>query len=150
MQVQVTLDKLDEFAEHFWNTIRGTKVFALHGPMGAGKTTIVTALCRQLGVQDALSSPTYSIINEYGFTQHGEMKKIYHIDLYRLKDDEEILQTGVEDAVLSGALCFIEWPQKAPYLFDESTVHLVIEPVDQNTRNIDILSAAEFNLPSIV
>jgi tRNA threonylcarbamoyladenosine biosynthesis protein TsaE len=87
--------------------------------MGAGKTTLIEAICAAKGVREHTSSPTFSIINQYGYTEDGEEKLIYHIDLYRLKDEEEIIQAGVEDCVYSGSLCMIEWPQKAPDLFDK-------------------------------
>jgi tRNA threonylcarbamoyladenosine biosynthesis protein TsaE len=119
-------------------------VFAVHGEMGAGKTTTIAALCRAKGVHDAVSSPTFSIINEYAYTEHGHLKKLFHIDLYRLRSAEEVIQAGVEDCVYSGAICFVEWPEKAPHLFDENAMHLVLEPVKATVRNIKVLPAAAF------
>jgi tRNA threonylcarbamoyladenosine biosynthesis protein TsaE len=149
MQLLVTIDGLAHFAEQFWKVADGATVFAFHGAMGAGKTTTISALCRYKGVHDALSSPTFSIINEYSFTEQGNQKKIFHIDLYRLKDEEEVQQTGVEDCVDSGEICFVEWPEKAPYLFDEKALHIVIEPVSQTERRIKILTAAAYKQHSI-
>ena len=115
--------------------------------MGAGKTTIIEALCKQKGVIDSMGSPTFSIINEYGFEKDGEEHTIYHIDLYRLKDEEEIIQAGVEDCVYSGAICFVEWPQKAPHLFDGQSVKVEIEAISEEERRVKItlpaLSMAE-------
>src|SRR5215218_4612755 len=99
--------------------------------MGAGKTTLIAALCRAKGVQDAVSSPTFSIINEYAYTEHGVLKKLFHIDLYRLQDEAEILHAGVEDCIYNGAICFVEWPQKAPNLFDSQAVHVVIDVLNE-------------------
>ena len=149
MQFQVSIDGLALFAEQFWKRADGATVFAFHGAMGAGKTTTISALCRYKGVHDALSSPTFSIINEYSFTEEGAEKKIFHIDLYRLKGEEEVEQTGVEDCVDSGAICFVEWPEKAPYLFDERALHVVIEPVSETERRIKILTAAAYKQYSI-
>jgi len=149
MLLQVSIDKLPVFAEQFWQAVGNTKVFAFHGQMGAGKTTTIAALCHYKGVEEAPSSPTFSIINEYAFTENGQPKTIFHIDLYRLKDDEEVVQTGVEDCVDSGHVCFIEWPEKAPYLFDESALHIVIEPVNENHRTVKILSHRDYISQSV-
>lgn len=127
MDFKVLLKGLDEFAHEFWELVEFHKVFAFHGEMGVGKTTIITALCRIKGSADVMSSPTYSIINEYSFIEEGKHKIIYHIDLYRLKDDEEVMQAGVEDCIYGGDICLVEWPEKAAYLFDRGTVHVFIE-----------------------
>lgn len=138
MQFQVSLDRLHHFAEQFWTYVANAKVFAFHGQMGAGKTTIINALCQYKGTKDATSSPTFSIINEYNFDQHGVPKRIFHIDLYRLKDKEEIIQAGVEDCIYSGAFCMVEWAEKAPTLFDENTVQIFIEPTGEKERRVEI------------
>ncbi|MCU0359980.1 MAG: tRNA (adenosine(37)-N6)-threonylcarbamoyltransferase complex ATPase subunit type 1 TsaE [Bacteroidia bacterium] len=82
------------------------KVFLLNAQMGAGKTTFIKHLCKQLGSTDDFSSPSFSIVNEY----HSPKGKIYHFDLYRIKTTEELFDIGVEDYLDSGAFCFIEWP----------------------------------------
>lgn len=128
MLFQVSLDHLSSFAKQFWDHAGAVKVFAFHGPMGAGKTTIITALGRYRGVKDSMSSPTFSIINQYVFEEDGEEKPVYHIDLYRLERADEAVQAGVEDAVYSGGICMVEWPEKAPDLFDETAAHVYIEP----------------------
>jgi tRNA threonylcarbamoyladenosine biosynthesis protein TsaE len=138
MVFHVSFDELENFAEQFWKYVGGKKVFAFHGEMGAGKTTIVNALCQSKGVEDVTGSPTFSIINEYCYFENEESKKIFHIDLYRLKDEQEVVQAGVEDCVYSGSICVIEWPEKAPGLFDEATVHVFIEPVSATERKVDI------------
>ena len=145
MQITVSLEQLDSLANKFWNEVGRSKVFCFYGEMGAGKTTIVEALCRYKGVKDKMSSPTFSIINEYGYEEDKVVKKIYHIDLYRLNDEEEIRQAGVEDCLYSGAICFVEWPQKAPAeLYDENSVDVVIKPLSDTERLIEIvLPAAE-------
>ena len=145
MEIEVPIAQLAPFAATFWKEVKDARVFAVHGEMGAGKTTTIAALCRAKGVQDAVSSPTFSIINEYAYTEHGHLKKLFHIDLYRLRSHEEVAQAGVEDCVYSGAICFVEWPGKAPHLFDEDTVHLVLEPVSETVRHVKILPAAAFS-----
>lgn len=149
MKWQVSLHDLDAFAVEFWKQIGDKKVFAFHGQMGAGKTTTIAALCAAKGLATGASSPTFSIINEYAFEENGMGKKIFHIDLYRLKDEEEISGAGVEECVDSGDICFIEWPEKAPYLFDEDSLHLVIEPVNETMRNIHLLNHTEFTGASL-
>ena len=134
----VSINELNDFAASFWQLVEGKKLFAFHGEMGAGKTTIITALCKEKGVKDVISSPTFSIINEYRFYENEQEQIIYHMDLYRLNSMEEIIQAGVEDCIYSDDICFIEWPEKAPQLLHESTVHVFIKMTDDNTRELKI------------
>jgi tRNA threonylcarbamoyladenosine biosynthesis protein TsaE len=138
MTVAIYLDELSTFAQQFWNTVKDTKVFLFYGEMGAGKTTIIEALCAAKGVKDRMGSPTFSIINQYSYTEKEQERLIYHIDLYRLKDEEEIIQAGVEDCIYSGAICMVEWPQKAPNLFDNAVANVFIEPIDATHRSVKI------------
>jgi tRNA threonylcarbamoyladenosine biosynthesis protein TsaE len=101
--------------------------------MGSGKTTLITEICKQLGVMDLPSSPTYSIINEY--KTKGD-DTIYHLDLYRIKDVDEAIQAGVEDVLYSGNICFIEWPTVAKELLPEGYINVLITLIDANTREI--------------
>ena len=135
MDLKFTLDTIDEAATNFLAVTTNYKVFALNGEMGAGKTTFVHAVCAAAGVVDNISSPTFSIINEY-ITSAGKI--IYHIDLYRLKDEEEAMQAGIEDCLFSGNTCFVEWPQKAPGIFPEQTLQLTLSLIDANTRILEI------------
>lgn len=135
----VSIDGLSAFAHTFWQQAGNAKVFLFYGEMGAGKTTIIEALCVAQGVKERMGSPTFSIINQYRYLENGAEKTIYHIDLYRLKDEQEIIQAGVEDSVYSGAICFVEWPQKAPSLFDDSAVKVFIDLVDETHRCIKIV-----------
>jgi tRNA threonylcarbamoyladenosine biosynthesis protein TsaE len=150
MEWQIGITELDNFAKSFWDYVNDATVFAFHGQMGAGKTTTITALCRYKGVKDHQGSPTFSIINEYSFSDNGRERKIYHIDLYRLKDMEEIIQSGVEDAVYSGEICMVEWPEKAPELFDDTAMHVQIGVVDHHTRSVKVLTHAQFLAASVV
>lgn len=97
-------------------------------PMGAGKTTLSVVICRALGVdENEISSPTYSIINEY----QGANGKIFHLDLYRLKDEEEAFNAGVEDVLHSGNICLVEWPGVAKKLLPDSYVRVDIKPEEK-------------------
>ncbi|MES2774366.1 MAG: tRNA (adenosine(37)-N6)-threonylcarbamoyltransferase complex ATPase subunit type 1 TsaE [Bacteroidota bacterium] len=127
--------QLPEAAREFIDQMDGFSVIAFHGNMGAGKTTFITALCKALGVAESTGSPTYSIINQYK-TTNG--KAIYHMDWYRLRDEEEAIAAGVEDALYSGNLCLVEWPEKAESLLPDNTLHVTIEAIDPNTRKIVI------------
>lgn len=138
MMFHVSITGLDAFAARFWSSVNGAKVFAFHGEMGAGKTTIITALCQFKAVKEPVSSPTFSIINEYSFEEAGEIKKIFHLDLYRLNSLEEIIQAGVEDCIYSGEICFVEWPEKAPELLDDKTMHVNIQTLDEYNRSVEL------------
>lgn len=130
MEHTFSLDEIDRVAEAFWREVRPASVFAFHGDLGAGKTTLIKALCRAKGVQDVVSSPTFSLINEYVFPGDGEQQHIlYHLDLYRIKDEEEAVQAGIEDCLFSGAICLVEWPEKIPDLLPEDTLHVNITAV---------------------
>lgn len=138
MQKIYSEDEIKEVAAWLWHMMPPYKVVALHGQMGTGKTTLVHALCDHLNVQDAVGSPTFSIINEYAFETEGKQETIYHIDLYRLKDEEEAVRTGVEDTLYSGAYCFVEWPEIAPEIFPEETLHVFITLTEGGKRHIKI------------
>lgn len=138
MQRIFTEREIYDVAAWLWQHIQSYSVIALHGQMGTGKTTLVRALCNHLGVQDAISSPTFSIINEYAFEQNGVLQTIYHIDLYRIKDEEEAVRTGVEDTLFSEAYSFVEWPEIAPEIFPENTLHVFISLAEDGKRSIKI------------
>ena len=135
MELIFSLDNIQEAAVSFLSATANYKVIALHGDMGAGKTTFVHAVCEAAGVKDNISSPTFSIINEY-VTVAGDI--IYHIDLYRLKTEQEAMQAGVEDCLFSGNRCFVEWPDKAPNIFPDNTLHVSVSVLDMNTRKLKI------------
>jgi tRNA threonylcarbamoyladenosine biosynthesis protein TsaE len=111
-------------------------IWAFFAPMGAGKTTLISQICKQLGVEDAVSSPTFAIMNQY----EANGKLIYHMDWYRLENEAEAIRTGVEAAMEEADLCFIEWPEKAPGLLTENCVQIEIEIIDAEHRRIFIPS----------
>ena len=138
MVLKVSINDFIEFASNFWNFVKDAKLFAFHGEMGSGKTTLITVLCKAKGVEELISSPTYSIINEYRFYENKTEKKIYHLDLYRLNSMEEIIQAGVEDCIYSGDICFIEWPEKIPEFLNENTVKVFLEIMGDTSRQVKI------------
>lgn len=133
MNIEYCLDEIKNVAQQLWSEGKSNKIWAFHGAMGAGKTTLIHALCEELGVKDAISSPTFAIINEYKSDIAGT---IFHSDWYRIKDEEEALQTGVEDCLLSGNLCLIEWPEKAAGILPVDVLNIFIETVGENTRRL--------------
>jgi tRNA threonylcarbamoyladenosine biosynthesis protein TsaE len=132
MELRFHLQDIGSAAEAFWRQFPTQTVLAFHGGMGAGKTTFIHALCLAKGVVDTVGSPTFSIINEYKY----DKGRIFHIDLYRLKDEEEAVRAGVEDVLYSGELCLVEWPDRAPGIFPPDTVALRIRAIDRDLREI--------------
>ena len=124
-------------ARRFMELIDDSTVFAFYGEMGAGKTTFIAELARALGVSDDLaSSPSFAIVNEYRSETTCEL--IYHFDLYRLKNLEEVLDIGIEDYFDSGALCLIEWPERAEDILPLDTVRVDLAVNPDNSRTLTI------------
>ena len=134
MELIYAREDIDRAAGEVHAAVKGKRSLAFSGEMGAGKTTFIHALCRKLGVKGVMSSPTFSIINEYETAQGP----VYHIDLYRCRDEEEAIRAGVEDCLYSGYTCMVEWPSKALSLFPEETIHIDINAIDDETRKITI------------
>ena len=127
------LSQLSQIATQLLKLAGEKKVFLFEAPMGAGKTTIIKALCKELGVTEPITSPTFSIVNEY----IGEGGPIYHFDFYRLKDEQEAYDLGYEEYFYSGNYCFVEWPQKIDSLLPKDAFLIQIELSDQ-TRLLKI------------
>lgn len=136
MEWTFSLEEIKRVAAQVYGKCAASKVWAVHGEMGAGKTTFIHALCDTLGVSSAISSPTYSIINEYTDRNNNI---IYHMDWYRLKDEDEALQAGVEDATLSGHFCLIEWVERAPGLLPDGCIHLYLSWVNEHVRRLALI-----------
>ena len=127
-----TLEQTDQIATQLVQNYAAHPVWAFQAPMGAGKTTLIAAIGRVLGIQQAMSSPTFSIMNEY----EVQGKLIYHMDWYRLESAAEARQAGVEAAMEEADLSLVEWPEKAPNLVPEHAVVFNIEFIDPNQRRI--------------
>jgi tRNA threonylcarbamoyladenosine biosynthesis protein TsaE len=132
-----TLSDIESVAQDWWSRLDGYTVFAFHGQMGAGKTTFIHYLCQAKAVEDTIGSPTFSLVNEYQ-TGGADAQTIYHIDLYRLQGEEEAIRAGMEEYLYSGAICLVEWPEKAPGIFPPRTVHVYIEVLDITKRRVKI------------
>jgi tRNA threonylcarbamoyladenosine biosynthesis protein TsaE len=135
MLLNVTsIAQLPIIASEILSFAQNTRIFLFYGDMGAGKTTLIKALCECLGTTEPVTSPTFSIVNEY----KGQSNKIYHFDFYRLKIQTEALDLGYEEYFYSDAYCFIEWPEKISGLLPENYISIQIKVIDQNTRRIFI------------
>lgn len=128
------LEEIDSAAQEFLKQTEGNSLIAFFAPMGAGKTTFTTAICRQLGVQeDAVSSPTFAIVNEYR-TRTGD--PMFHFDFYRIEKIAEALDIGFYDYIDSGFLCMMEWPEKIEEILPEETLKVFITVNPDESRTI--------------
>lgn len=131
MVIEYGLSELDSVAKKIIKHLNN-KIILLYGPMGAGKTTLIKSLVKQLGVTHKTASPTFSLVNEYG----DEDTKIYHFDLYRIKDMEEALDIGFEEYLKEEAWFFIEWPEHIEELLEETAVKLNLEVKSNQIRKL--------------
>lgn len=129
------LSNIHAVASECLRVLEGQKVWLFYGEMGVGKTTFIHALCDVLGVKEAVSSPTFSIINEY---RSASGDAIYHLDLYRLETEEELLRAGVEEVWYSGSLSFTEWPEKGGSLLPEAAVSLTLKAINEHERILQV------------
>ncbi len=128
------LEGLPKAAAQFLSETKGHTLIAFQAPMGAGKTTFITALCKELGVEeDAVSSPTFAIVNEY---RGAKGDSIYHFDFYRIERNEEALDIGLYDYLDSGSLCLMEWPENIESLLPEETQFVRISVTGKDSRLI--------------
>ena len=134
MDLIYTLDQTDEIALQLVQQYATVPVWVFQAPMGAGKTTLIAAIGKAMGIQQAMSSPTFSIMNEY----EVQGKLIYHMDWYRLESAAEARQAGVEAAMDEADMSLVEWPEKAPNLVPDEAVVIQIEILDPNRRRIFI------------
>lgn len=130
-----SLKDLKRAAHSFISCTRGLKKFAFYGPMGSGKTTLIKALCKELGADSVVTSPTFSLVNEYT-SKKGDL--LYHLDLYRINDLEELFDIGYEEYFFSEHYVFIEWAENAEALLPESITRVTLEEIDTDKRIIII------------
>jgi tRNA threonylcarbamoyladenosine biosynthesis protein TsaE len=129
-----SLSEIDEVANELLPQIN-SNIVLLNGEMGAGKTTMIKALCKALKCPDVVSSPTFSLINEYRTVDH---KPLYHFDCYRIENEEEAYDFGAEEYLYSGHLCLIEWSENIQSLLPENCSLVTLEKVDSTTRKITL------------
>jgi len=130
---------LDIVAQELIKYTEKYQIFCFFGEVGAGKTTLITSFCKELGVKDEISSPTYSIVQEYVL----DNKKLYHIDLYRLNSEEEAFDIGLEDYLYSGAICLVEWPDNFLNLMPANYISVQITDLGEHREITVSLSIDE-------
>ncbi len=137
MEIVFTIDELESVAQQIIAQ-QPARVILFHGEMGVGKTTLIKQLCKKLGVTEATSSPTFSLVNEYETIAN---QIVYHFDFYRLKNEMEALDMGADDYFYSGNWCFIEWAEKIPNLIPEEHAIITIELVDDGKRHLTLTNS---------
>ena len=136
ISIETSLADIDDAAREFFRITDGCKHFAFYGPMGAGKTTFIKALCKALGVTGNVASPTFALVNEY---HAGDNGMVYHFDFYRINKPEEVFDFGCEEYFASGDYCFVEWPEKAEIALPSDICRVNIEELSGGNRKITIL-----------
>lgn len=136
LEISYTIDSIPEVANNLWGFAKSYPVWTFSGDMGAGKTTLISALCKLLKVEEVVSSPTFSLINEYHFQRTDGAFTLYHMDWYRIESILEAIDAGIEDALTSGAYCFVEWPEKAAQLLPKQYVAISIVTVSSTERHL--------------
>lgn len=134
MKIEFSLEDIDRVAQQILDQ-NPKKVILFQAEMGTGKTTLIKALCKVLGVEDIISSPTFSLVNEYETTS-GE--QVYHFDFYRLKSETDALDFGVDDYLYSGSFCFLEWPEKIANLIPEEHSVITITTLANGNRELEM------------
>lgn len=141
MKRMYRLNELDDVAHEVAAFVQIHRIACFEGNLGAGKTTLIKAICKQLGVIDSVSSPTFSLLNIYRTSSGSRCSEIVHIDLYRISNEEEAVRAGIEEYVYSNACCLVEWPQRAPGILPDKylRIHLFVSGEDE--RMIEVISA---------
>lgn len=141
MHIKYTLNNIDSAVKAFWQVAKPYKVITFNGGLGAGKTTFTRALCKYLGVEDTVSSPTFSLINQYHFKdQSGKDNIIYHSDWYRINDEEEAIQAGIEDMLQQEGWCIIEWAERFPALLPKHYLSVDFQVDEEANSRMLLLS----------
>lgn len=128
-----SLSELDGIAERILSKLGDLRIVAVYGVMGAGKTTLIKSVCKKTGVTDAVTSPTFAMMNEYV----SDEKPVYHFDFYRINSESEAFDLGYENFFYSGSYCFIEWPEKIKNLLPDNRAEIYISEVN-GTRQIKL------------
>lgn len=126
-----------EFIQYISQSDAQSNIFAFYGHMGAGKTTFVTAICKALGVEDTVNSPTFTIVNEY---RAAKGFPVYHFDFYRINKLQEAYEIGIDEYFSGDGLCLIEWPEKIEELLPEDIIKVAITPQEDGSREVEIIA----------
>tara|TARA_B110000116_G_scaffold104629_1_gene91161 strand:+ start:1749 stop:2171 length:423 start_codon:yes stop_codon:yes gene_type:complete len=131
------VQELDEVAKAIVEVFESEKKIVFFGEMGVGKTTLIKSICKALNVQDVVTSPTFSVVNEY---QNKDGDSLYHFDFYRIKNQEELFDLGLEEYIYSDNYCFIEWPEKAEKLLSDNFVQVQMKK-NKECRIIKVITS---------
>ena len=134
ISIEMSLTNIDDAAADFLQQTKGCRHFAFYGSMGAGKTTFIKALCRTIGVTDIVTSPTFTLVNEYSC----ETDTVYHFDFYRINRPEEVFDFGCEEYFASDGYCFVEWPEKAEIALPVDICKVYIKELENGNREVAI------------
>lgn len=129
----ISLAGLERVAVELVTYADDRKIWLFYGEMGAGKTTLIKAIAHQLGVRESMSSPTFSLVNQYS----SPSGPVYHVDLYRLETEREVLDIGMEEYFSSGAYCLVEWPEKLGAVTPDKVMRVRLSPLDSEHRKIE-------------
>jgi tRNA threonylcarbamoyladenosine biosynthesis protein TsaE len=137
LKLTYQLSELKEISKKIISQFNTPKTLLFYGEMGVGKTTLIKELVKQLGVLDITSSPTFSIVNEY----KGKKHSVFHFDFYRITNEEEVYDIGIEDYFYQNAWCFIEWPEQIPNILPEDSIVIILKKNLDETRIIEICNS---------
>ncbi|MBL4862333.1 MAG: tRNA (adenosine(37)-N6)-threonylcarbamoyltransferase complex ATPase subunit type 1 TsaE [Crocinitomicaceae bacterium] len=136
MEIQIdSVEAIPGAAKEFLDAVGHRKIFAFDAEMGAGKTTFILGALKAMGILDLEGSPTYSLVNVYDSEVFG---RVYHFDLYRIEDEREALDIGIEEMLYSDGMCFIEWPEKIKNLLPDNTIWSYIRKNEDNSRTLTV------------
>ena len=127
----------EEFIQYISQSDAQSTIVAFYGHMGAGTTTVVTAICKALGVEDTVNSPTFTIVNEY---RAAKGFPVYHFDFYRINKLQEAYEIGIDEYFSGDGLCLIEWPEKIEELLPEDIIKVTITPQEDGSREVEIMA----------
>lgn len=135
-----SLQEIASVAEMLLKELSDTRVVTFEGELGAGKTTLIGEICHALHVEDTVGSPTFSIINEYAGVLDANPVRIFHMDFYRLQDEEEARQAGIEDCLYGDGISFVEWPSNVPSIIPNNALHVKLSHMPDGSRHIVVRS----------
>lgn len=133
IEIIFDLYEIDEAAHRLLEVSKNQNILAFSGELGAGKTTFIAALCKAMGVKEQVTSPTFSLIQEYA---NADGLPVYHIDLYRIRGERDALEAGMADYLERGCLCLVEWPENAPEVFPRNTLYATLTVINKNKRKL--------------
>jgi tRNA threonylcarbamoyladenosine biosynthesis protein TsaE len=135
-----TKDEISAVAALLSAQIHSHTLITFSGELGAGKTTLIKAFCEALGVKDKVTSPTYSLVNQYQGLVKDQKVEIQHIDLYRLQSEEEAFQAGIDEILATADICLVEWPNRLPGWLDRKRVEVLLSASSPELRHIEVFS----------